>query len=127
MNRKNIDDVYKNARIPKRSKYQLVHLALPESLLNKATQGLNGKATGRTDYFEEIFNKHLPLNTGNVSDSKRFQSEKDFRHDVGKWWSEFEPYMQEQLDFIYPDLRIVSVRLLKSERGGLAQTWHTDY
>ena len=72
-------------------------------LLTKATQGLNGKATKRSDYFQEIFNKHLPKNTGNVSDSKRFQSVKDFRHDVGKWWQEFEPYMQEQLDFVYPD------------------------
>ena len=127
MNRRDIDDVYKNARIPKRSKYQLVSLALPESLLTKATQGLNGKATKRSDYFQEIFNKHLPKNTGNVSDSKRFQSVKDFRHDVGKWWQEFEPYMQEQLDFIYPDLKIVSVRMLKSEAGGLQQSWHTDF
>ena len=35
--------------------------------------------------------------------------------------------MQEQLDFIYPDLKIVSVRLLKSEGGGLGQSWHTDF
>ena len=36
-------------------------------------------------------------------------------------------YMQEQLDFIYPDLKIVSVRLLKSEGGGKGQSWYTDF
>ena len=35
--------------------------------------------------------------------------------------------MQEQLDFIYPDLKIVSVRLLKSEGGGKGQSWYTDF
>ena len=38
--------------------------------------GLSVKATRRNDYFEEFFNKHLPLNTGNVSDKKRFESKK---------------------------------------------------
>ena len=121
-----IDKTYKNARIPP-SKWQKVDLQLTPTQIKKAQQGLYGKPTEGKEYWETIFKEFKKKNTINVQDKLRMQTRTDIREHDCSWWEPIELKLQQQLEFIYPDLEIVLVKILWSKENCSRQTWHMDY
>ena len=110
---KTIDEIYKNVNLPKGG-YQKGDLKLTETQINKAYSGLRGNPTKIKDYFETICSDFQDMNTGTIFDELRHQGA-------------VESKIMEQLSFIYPDLKLESVKNLKSEGKGKRQTWHADF
>ena len=121
-----IEEVYKNVNLPKGG-YQKVDLQLTETQINKAWSGLRGNPTKTKDYFETIFKDFKDNNEGTILDELRYQTMFDVRDYEHKWFDAVETKIMEQLSFIYPDLKLESVKILKSDGNGKQQTWHADF
>ena len=122
----NIDQIYKNARLPS-SNWQKVDLQLTPTAITKAQKGLYGKLTLKDDYFETIFRDFTDRGTTTDPDPVRYQARVDLRSTECSWWDPIEKKVREQLDFIYPDLELHSVKILCSMENSPKQTWHSDF
>ena len=122
-----IDQIYKNVRLPS-SKWQKVDLQLTPTVITKAQKGLYGKPTTKDGYWETIFREFKNRNTINQQDPLRHQTKADLRSTECSWWDPIEKKVSEQLDLIYPDLELHSVKILWSQKIlRNRKTWHSDF
>ena len=119
--KKNTDAVYKNCDIPEAG-YQKVHLHLSQTTLKNADSGLNALS-----FDNKIFDKLETATEESRMDSHRFQVNEIERFFNGNWWPNIQAKVQEQLDFIYPNLRMCHVSALRSLPGGPEQEMHCDF
>ena len=119
--KKNTAVIYEHNNIPEAG-YEKVCLHLSKTTLKNADSGLNALSIEN-----KIFDKLETATEESRMDSHRFQVNEIERFFKGKWWPNIKKRVQEQLDFIYPNLRMCHVSALRSLPGGPEQEMHCDF